>query len=472
VDLDLETQLATIVAVTSLLAAVGGFAYDILFPVGVASDEATRIDNRISLPHRVEGGIDLGFLGPVLVGVVAANAAVFAVAFRTEEDGSAQVAISTLIWIALVAGVAGAAVLDALRDRLIARIQGGKDKQDSKGGLAALLAPAITEELESRFPQLTQEICEGTRSVEDAAAELESRLLGVVTAGSSQNGSKAKRPILRYAAAILLLTILLIAVATAQAPGGGKRGSGSLVALTLRTEGSGLVRIGAGITCPPTCSYDAKKGDKVRLTAVASEGFGFAGWSGGCSDRRRCVIEIDEETSLTATFRKLRQEEIVSLSLSVQGKGVISIAPGVQCPPACSYDTRQGAGLVLSAAPAEGFGFSGWTGACGGTGDCDLSMEQDSSVTAIFEEQEVPSVQLTILISRGEGSVQISPIEATCPPTCSLEVAQNQELNLTAIPAEGFYFNEWFGSCGGTGACTLPMAQDTNVDATFINVEG
>jgi hypothetical protein len=469
VDLDLATQLVTIVVVTSLLAALGGFVYDILFPVGIVTEERPRLDNQISLPHRVEGGIDLGFLGPVLVGVVAGNAAIFAVAFRTETDGSALVGLPTLIWIALVAGVAGAALLDALRDRLIARVEGRTEKDGSSSGVPLLLASAIRDRLGSRFPQLATDVCEGVRSAEEATAELEKDLLALLPAGPSGSGSgrPEKRRLFRYVTVAILVTILIITVAMANVPTGD---TGSLVSLTLRTKGSGLVRIRPGVKCPPTCSFDAEEGDKLRLVAVPSQGFRFAGWSGGgCSDAPRCVVEMTEETSLTARFRKRSPAAMVPLSMSVQGEGRVRIGGvGVECPLTCSYDARRGQGLSLSAIPAEGFVFSGWSGACTGTGGCDLSMDDARSITATFEERPADTVQLTISTSGGgAGSVEISPVGTMCPPTCILNVPKEEELTLTALPAEGSDFAGWSGSCDGTESCTLRMTGATEVQARF-----
>jgi hypothetical protein len=472
VDLDLATQLVTIVVVTSLLAALGGFVYDILFPVGIVTEERPRLDNQISLPHRVEGGIDLGFLGPVLVGVVAGNAAIFAVAFRTGTDGSALVGLPTLIWIALVAGVAGAAILDALRDRLITRVEGRDEKEGTSVPL--LLAPAIRDGLESRFPKLAHEICEGVRTVEEATAELEKDLLALLPAAPSESdsGRPKKRRFLRYVTAAILVAILIITVAMADVPTGD---TGSLVSLTLRTKGSGLVRIRPGVKCPPTCSFDAEEGDELRLVAVPSQGFRFVGWSGGgCSDAPRCVVEMTEETSLTARFRKRSPAAMVPLSMSVQGEGLVRVGGvGVECPPTCSYDARRGQGLSLSAIPAEGFVFSGWSGACTGTGGCDLSMDDARLITATFEERPADTVQLTISTSgSGAGSVEISPVGVMCPPTCILRVPKEEELTLTAIPAEGSDFGGWAGSCSGDESCRLPMTQATEVQARFEDIRG
>ncbi|MQA99150.1 MAG: hypothetical protein GEU78_02465 [Actinobacteria bacterium] len=469
-ELDLATQLVTIVAVTSSLAALGGFVYDILFPVGVVTEERPRLDNQISLPHRVEGGIDLGFLGPVLVGVVAGNAAIFAVAFRTETDGSALVGLPTLIWIALVAGVAGAALLDALRDRLIARVEGRDEKEGSRSGVPLLVAPALKDQLASRFPELAREVCEGVRSAEEGAAELEKDLLAVLAGVSS--GSDPRRPqkrrFLRYVTAAILVAILIITVAMADVPEG-KTGGGDLIGLTLRTKGSGLVRIRPGVTCPPTCSFDAEEGAKLRLVAVPSQGFRFAGWSEGCSDAPRCIVEMNEDTSLTARFRKSGPAAMVPLTISVQGEGLVTMgAVGVECPPTCSYDARRGEGLSLSAIPAEGFVFSGWSGGCAGTGGCELSMDDATSVTARFEERPAATVQLTISpAGRGAGSVEVGPAGVMCPPTCVLDVPKGEGLTLTAIPAEGSFFEGWTGSCTGSDPCLLPMTQRTEVEATF-----
>ncbi len=58
----------------------------------------------------------------------------------------------------------------------------------------------------------------------------------------------------------------------------------------------------AGIDCGSTCSHAFSAGTQVTLTATAT-GTGFLGWSGGgCSGTGTCVITLNTDTTVTASF--------------------------------------------------------------------------------------------------------------------------------------------------------------------------
>jgi hypothetical protein len=77
-----------------------------------------------------------------------------------------------------------------------------------------------------------------------------------------------------------------------------------VLAVTKAGGGTGTVTsVPAGIDCGSDCteSYDAAT--SVTLTATASGGSRFAGWSGGgCTGTGQCTVVMDSDTSVTATF--------------------------------------------------------------------------------------------------------------------------------------------------------------------------
>jgi hypothetical protein len=76
------------------------------------------------------------------------------------------------------------------------------------------------------------------------------------------------------------------------------------LAVTKSGAGSGTVTSSpAGINCGATCTFDFSAGASVNLTAAASGGSVFTGWSGGgCSGTSTCTVTMSAATSLTATF--------------------------------------------------------------------------------------------------------------------------------------------------------------------------
>jgi hypothetical protein len=77
--------------------------------------------------------------------------------------------------------------------------------------------------------------------------------------------------------------------------------------------------------------------------------------------------------------------EYFDLTAVVAGTGAGSVtAPGIACPGDCADSLPEGAQVGLAAAPTGGSSFTGWSGACSGTGACNVTMDAAKSVTATF----------------------------------------------------------------------------------------
>jgi uncharacterized repeat protein (TIGR02543 family) len=90
-----------------------------------------------------------------------------------------------------------------------------------------------------------------------------------------------------------------------------------------------------------------------------------------------------------------RIQKFVDPVLGVQkagtGSGSVASSPaGIDCGPVCSLSVEVGAQVTLSASPAPGSTFSGWSGGCSGTGSCSVTMTDDQTVTATFTQLTAP----------------------------------------------------------------------------------
>jgi hypothetical protein len=124
-----------------------------------------------------------------------------------------------------------------------------------------------------------------------------------------------------------------------------------------------------------------------------------------------------------------------------------------------------GTTVTLTATPSAGSTFTGWTGACSGTGSCTVTLSAAASVGAQFTRILVP---LTVLASgTGGGTITSSPAGINCGATCTASFGQGVTVTLTAAPAPGSSFTGWTGACSGTGTCTVPMNAAATVGAQF-----
>src|SRR5580700_7081964 len=177
---------------------------------------------------------------------------------------------------------------------------------------------------------------------------------------------------------------------------------GGNASLTVGVTGGGRVTSSpTGINCPSSCSHIFAGGSQVTLIATPASGWSLSSWGGACSGSGGCTVTMNAAESVTATF-----VQDVALSVSVTGSGTVTSSPtGISCPSTCSENLAPGTQVTLTATPANGFGFSGWGGACSGVGNCVLTMNTGQSVTATFAQ-----TQYTLDVSvSGNGTVTSSP---------------------------------------------------------------
>ncbi|MBN8868901.1 MAG: hypothetical protein J0H66_03360 [Solirubrobacterales bacterium] len=248
--------------------------------------------------------------------------------------------------------------------------------------------------------------------------------------------------------------------------------------LTVSTAGTGTGEVTsspAGIECGAggtDCSAGFSHGTEVTLTASPVTGSDFTGWSGACSGTGSCVVTMDQARAVTATFDLQTRGLTVDLAGNGSG-GVASTPAGIDCGGAatpCDHDFDYGASVTLDATPAAGSDFTGWSGACSGTGSCVVTMDQARAVTATFILQ---SRDLKVNVT-GAGRVTSSPAGIDCdgePAGCTGSFDYGTEITLTAVPGPNSTFTGWSGGgCSGAGDCVVELDQTTEVTADFAPV--
>jgi hypothetical protein len=83
-----------------------------------------------------------------------------------------------------------------------------------------------------------------------------------------------------------------------------------------------------------------------------------------------------------------------ALTVNETGSGTVTSSPAaISCPTTCSANLNVGTVENLTATPASGWSFSGWGGACSGTGSCGVTMNSPQTVSATFTQ--LPTLQVT-----------------------------------------------------------------------------
>ncbi|GAM11402.1 BNR/Asp-box repeat protein [Geobacter sp. OR-1] len=111
----------------------------------------------------------------------------------------------------------------------------------------------------------------------------------------------------------------------------------------------------------------------------------------------------------------------VPLQVAITGEGTGSVhtilAPDIQClSGTCLQFYPPGSIVTLTATPAAGFAFSGWSGACTGTGICQVTMDAAKTVFATFarsSDTAPPTVSFTMPAAAGALTVPIVEFTAT-----------------------------------------------------------
>ena len=259
--------------------------------------------------------------------------------------------------------------------------------------------------------------------------------------------------------------------------------------LTINLAGTGGGQVnfldngGVARTCTPTCSEEYiwnifVASDKPTLTAIAAAGATFTGWTvspagaifSGCGvSSITCRVDMGFNDPLgitvTANFAVAPNTFPLTVLKAGTGTGTVTSAPaGIDCGADCSESYTQGSVITLTPTPDAGSTFTGWSGACTGTGACVVTMNASQSVTATFDTQTFP-LNVTI---EGLGGVSSNPEGISCPEGCTANFPQGTQVTLTAQGAPGYEFEGWEGAgCTGNGTCVVTMNAAQSVTASF-----
>jgi hypothetical protein len=270
------------------------------------------------------------------------------------------------------------------------------------------------------------------------------------------------------------------------------------------TGGGTVTSIPAGINCGSTCSANYASGTNVTLTAAANVGSVFTSWTGACSGASStCTVSMTATRNVSANFTASSATR--SVSVTKTGSGTVTSNPsGISCGASCSAATASfpsTSSLAFTAAPDSGNTFSGWSGACTGTGNCTIAAGTGSvslgatftptggSITVLQNgvavtglsgvtgssalysiDVPVGATNLVISTSGGTGDVDLYTRVGQVPTTsvydCRPFQTGNTESCSVGTPVSGTYFVLLHGFASYSGAAVVASYTSASGAAT------
>jgi len=197
----------------------------------------------------------------------------------------------------------------------------------------------------------------------------------------------------------------------------------------------------------------------------------FASISGNPGTRTLTAVAFDASgnSATTSISLNVSNQSQVALSVALAGNGsgsVTSNPAGINCPATCSANYNTGTAVTLTATAGTSSTFAGWSGACTGTGSCQVTMTQARTVTATFNlKQYVLTVNK---LGTGTGTIISGDGHINCGTACSHTYSSGTSLALTAMPAVGSALSLWKGCTSfHANSCNVTINSATSISATF-----
>lgn len=272
--------------------------------------------------------------------------------------------------------------------------------------------------------------------------------------------------------------------------------------LQVSKSGTGTVTSSpAGINCGIDCSEAYASGTSVTLTSTPGTGYNFAGWAGDCSGTGTCTVAMNSYKSVIANFTAA-PVGLLSIAKVGSGSGTVTRSGGsLNCGSTCTESLPPGSIVTLTATPAAGSTFVGWSGnACSGTGSCSFTINANTTVNAQFNlsgggRTTTPLLQsdrsgvsgstqyysvtvpagaknLKIQISGGSGDADLYVKLGQTPTLASYDcrpyqIGNNEICDFTS-PAAGTYYIMLYGYTEFSGVTLAATYQNRIVDITPI----
>ncbi len=198
-------------------------------------------------------------------------------------------------------------------------------------------------------------------------------------------------------------------------------------------------------------------GEQVTVKAAALAGYTFTGWSGDANGAdAEVTVTMNRDLTVTANFRQNTYSLFVGANPA--SGGTVSRDPQEA---AYTYGER----VTVTAAPASGYSFTGWSGDTIGTANSvTITIDGNKTLTATFQQNRY-TLTTNVLPSSDYGSVLRNPNKET--------YTYGEQVTVTAAEApksgDNYYaFNGWTGASESKSAgVTITMDGNKTLTANF-----
>ena len=206
---------------------------------------------------------------------------------------------------------------------------------------------------------------------------------------------------------------------------------------------------------------------RYQICAEPDEGYYFAGWSDGSTEKCR-TFTITQDTTITALF-----EEIKYYSVTLRGNSLLGYFQYINDKGDIDKTWFNDGSEIIKITVPEGLSVyfyesnmecGTWFGWSDGVTDYErtITITSDTIITSLFD---VTTYQISITAGEnGSLSEEYNDVPLT---DCD---GQGETINVCAYPYEGYYFTGW--SDGNTERCrTFTITQDTTITALFEEIK-